>query len=815
MKPIKNIRNNQEKPSLIKLSNEEDDRPLLSIKNKNENSLILPPSSSQNNNNITNKSLLRNHYQSIDKNNNNKKLEQEIDDSNKIDKIKNKTTGNNKNDTHNNHNNNNNNNNNKSFISNKNNRYEENEEWLLKNTDKLIRNLFDRQKKWEDTRSEIQQSIEKIKNDENNDSPENKALSEKEKKDRETKRKIELGLNKIKKLDEILEQKYMFEKELKEKNSSQEFLSETDKQFLMKYDIEVPTTFLKDEILEKQKKIPLLKREESSANLLLNYSTHEIQSLINKNENENENENEKEEKENNEDKENNEEEKEEEEEEEEYFNPTKQNIIKKVVDFSTENQKDKDRLKILFSNKTFLTETKSLPISMFISKPDIDDIDIDLDDDPELLKLKMGGDARYYYALTDEEKLRLEAILQLPDEELETSSAYIINHKEGEKVEKGEKEGTVEGKENNKEIKKEKEKENENSIPKEILVDPDDYIKNDSKKTLKNGYLPSVEEFNTLKDINEKLHKLVPASEWLKRKTESNLFNTSLLSNNNNQNNNNTQPSMMNFGFWSSQNNLDYNGNSQVSLFSNHSTISNKSNVQDSVYSGREKRENKKKMKEINEKLSELQQLRNNFESEYNIYEKQNEDEILKYESIFDKLDMKEIESQIELANEKLLSMNLDSATIEEKNNLFSIDFEKGDSESILDQIDIKKMESEIELDNQRLEKMKSESILTKDFLLLDKDKEKEIGQEQEQQQQEEEEEEEEEFNGGNLELYTTENADKVTSKSITKAATINDTIIHQDTNTNTDMITTTTTTTSTTTNNTNINDDNTTNTNT
>jgi len=30
--------------------------------------------------------------------------------------------------------------------------YEENEEWLLKNTDKLLRNLFDRQKKWEDTR---------------------------------------------------------------------------------------------------------------------------------------------------------------------------------------------------------------------------------------------------------------------------------------------------------------------------------------------------------------------------------------------------------------------------------------------------------------------------------------------------------------------------------------------------------------------------------------------------------------------------------------------------------------------------------------
>ncbi|OUM63900.1 hypothetical protein PIROE2DRAFT_9507 [Piromyces sp. E2] len=32
------------------------------------------------------------------------------------------------------------------------NRYEENEEWLLKNTDKLLRNLFDRQKKWENTR---------------------------------------------------------------------------------------------------------------------------------------------------------------------------------------------------------------------------------------------------------------------------------------------------------------------------------------------------------------------------------------------------------------------------------------------------------------------------------------------------------------------------------------------------------------------------------------------------------------------------------------------------------------------------------------
>jgi len=81
---------------------------------------------------------------------------------------------------------------------------------------------------------------------------------------------------------------------------------------------------------------------------------------------------------------------EEREEEVEYFTPTKQNIIKKVADFSTENKKDKDRLKALFSNKTFLTETKSLPISLFISKPDIDDIDIDLDDDPELLQLKLG-----------------------------------------------------------------------------------------------------------------------------------------------------------------------------------------------------------------------------------------------------------------------------------------------------------------------------------------------------------------------------------------------------------------------------------------
>ena len=33
--------------------------------------------------------------------------------------------------------------------------YEEKEEWLLKNTDKLLRNLFDRQKKWEDTRVKI------------------------------------------------------------------------------------------------------------------------------------------------------------------------------------------------------------------------------------------------------------------------------------------------------------------------------------------------------------------------------------------------------------------------------------------------------------------------------------------------------------------------------------------------------------------------------------------------------------------------------------------------------------------------------------
>jgi len=209
---------------------------------------------------------------------------------------------------------------------------------------------------------------------------------------------------------------------LKEKGGSHQFLSETEKQFLMKYDIEVPTTLLKDEVLAKQREIfsmdeneekpgkdgddysqqttptqhssrinssyapPRLQRFEGSTNLLedLNLYENEINS---------------EKKEDNGKEGEGEGEGEGEEEEVEYFNPTKQNIIKKVVDFSMENKRDKDRLQALFTNKTFLTETKSFPVSMFISKPDIDDIDIDIDDDPELLQLKLGmyNNSTIYY----------------------------------------------------------------------------------------------------------------------------------------------------------------------------------------------------------------------------------------------------------------------------------------------------------------------------------------------------------------------------------------------------------------------------------
>jgi len=190
----------------------------------------------------------------------------------------------------------------------------------------------------------------------------------------------------------------------------------------MKYDIEVPTTLLKDEVLAKQHEIfpmngdkivvddgnpnaqnppplnrtttsshshPVLHRSEGSANLLENiipFNEEEIKNEKMENEVgegvEGEDDGKKDDSE---------------EEEIEYFNPTKQNIIKKVVDFSVENKKDKDRLQAIFSNKTFLTETKSLPVSMLISKPDIDDIDIDLDDDPELLQLKLGIYKKYLF----------------------------------------------------------------------------------------------------------------------------------------------------------------------------------------------------------------------------------------------------------------------------------------------------------------------------------------------------------------------------------------------------------------------------------
>ncbi len=225
---------------------------------------------------------------------------------------------------------------------------------------------------------------------------------------------------------------------MKEKGGSHQFLSETEKQFLMKYDIEVPTTLLKDEVLAKQRVIfamdneseikkrgieddgggggeghdhndggghddippkqqlnrmksfysfPILQNTDGSANPLDNLNQFE-EEIHKKQGNGKEGDDGGEEGadagkgvegegEGNE-------------EEIEYFNPTKQNIIRKVVDFSEENRKDKDRLQALFTNKTFLTETKSFPVSMFISKPDIDDIDIDLDDDPELLQLKLG-----------------------------------------------------------------------------------------------------------------------------------------------------------------------------------------------------------------------------------------------------------------------------------------------------------------------------------------------------------------------------------------------------------------------------------------
>jgi len=170
----------------------------------------------------------------------------------------------------------------------------------------------------------------------------------------------------------------------------------------------------------------------------------------------------------------------------------------------------------------------------------------------------------------------------------------------------------------------------------------------------------------------------------------------------------------------------------------------------DSVYKVREKRENKKRMKKINERLSELQELRNNFESEYNIYE--NQTEIPKFESVLDKLDMKKIESQIELANEMLLGMKLDPAEIE-KNNKLMMEFSqsKNESESILDRIDIKKMENDIELDNQRMLKMKSTSSLELEDL-------------------------------GNVQLFTTEDANVITS--ITNAMNESNTNGNNNTNT-------------------------------
>ncbi|OUM63899.1 hypothetical protein PIROE2DRAFT_9506, partial [Piromyces sp. E2] len=431
-----------------------------------------------------------------------------------------------------------------------------------------------------------------------------------------------------------------YEKELKEKSGGtgevggQEFLSETEKQFLMKYDIEVPTTLLKEEVLERQRKMnggsveegggdahhhvdvgigfddlssyagdmtspsaattstsrPILKRSEGSANLLLHPFSFDTLEEKNDEGKGGEEEEEEENNSNNNSNDNNTNDN------INYFNPTKQNIIQKVVDFSVENKKDKDRLKAIFSNKTFLTETKSLPVSMFISKPDIDDIDIDLDDDPELLQLKLeqenfkndniskkvferemeqlmkqqqqqqqqqqkdemgdgeeggdghdttkdgsshkksgkkgsgkngykgdfikrniqlGGDARYYYALTDEEKIRLEAILQLPDEELDTTSAFTgggggqlagseTKEKSTENHEGDEKnKGKGKDKENQDQNQDQGQGQNQEATPKEILVNPDDYIKNDARKTLKNGFLPSVEEFDTLKKINE------------------------------------------------------------------------------------------------------------------------------------------------------------------------------------------------------------------------------------------------------------------------------------------------------------------------
>ena len=116
----------------------------------------------------------------------------------------------------------------------------------------------------------------------------------------------------------------------------------------------------------------------------------------------------------------------------------------------------------------------------------------------------MGGDARYYYALTDEEKLRLEAILQLPDEELEINSAFTNLSTTQTQGKEGEGEGGGgEGQGNRKEEDNGKSNEKSDSAPKEILVNPDDYIKYDSKKTLKNGYLPTVEEFDKMKEIDE------------------------------------------------------------------------------------------------------------------------------------------------------------------------------------------------------------------------------------------------------------------------------------------------------------------------
>jgi len=58
-------------------------------------------------------------------------------------------------------------------------------------------------------------------------------------------------------------------------------------------------------------------------------------------------------------------------------------------------------------------------------------------------------------------------------------------------------------------------------------------------------------------------------------------------------------------------------------LFSSILIDSDKSrDTMDSVYRNREKRENRCRMKEINERLTELQKMRSCFESEYNVCKK-------------------------------------------------------------------------------------------------------------------------------------------------------------------------------------------------